>query len=85
MYVELSTGHCFVPDSVKGITPLHREHYSATFNVVGIGYVVEIYLPLYNDSTLSGADKLKYFKTEMERLAAIRQEFVDKLLGNKQT
>ncbi len=85
MYVELSTGHCFVPDSVKGITPLHRKDYAATFNVVGIGYVVEIYLPLYNNCTLMGGDRTEYFKTEMERLAAIRQEFVDKLLGNKQT
>jgi hypothetical protein len=81
MYVELSTGHQFIPDSVKSISPLTQlndKYYG--FDVVGIGYVVQIKLPIpFSLSTKKKTVMRDYWMQE------IRTEFRQKLLPNLYT
>jgi len=72
--VELSTGHVFVPDAVRAITPVEQklESYPAFFKVVGVGYVVEISFPW----SFSPGPLGQY----LQAVHKVRQEFIDKLL-----
>lgn len=95
--IHLSTGHVFVRESVVAITPLEepracvRGAFTVSFHVVGIGFSVPIAISVRRNSDDPDWDDfvgpVEPFDRYHARLscvgAAVRQEFVDRLLFNR--
>lgn len=84
LVVELSTGHVFVAESVRAITPLRNPSQGGyIFDVVGVGYVVQI--PFTIGWSRFEKGQYVFDPEDIKKVMAIRDEFVEKLLGHTST